>query len=105
MLFPAVAQGFEELVGYIEGLVDLYNCDLAEGLDRLATVLPKDDSQKSHELFYVNLSTLDKLTAKPSKHQGAYLADMARVEALDAMGENRQAVRDNDDQAREPISS
>ncbi len=45
-LFPQVAQGFEELVGYIEKLVDLYNRDLAEGLDRLMALLLQGDSQK-----------------------------------------------------------
>ncbi len=50
-LFPQVAQGLEELVGYIERLVDLYNQDLAEGLDHLIALLPEGDSQKSVEPF------------------------------------------------------
>ncbi len=41
-LFPQVAQGFKELVGYIEKLVDLYNRDLAEGLDRLMPYYSKE---------------------------------------------------------------
>ena len=32
--FPQVAECFTDLMGYIERLVDLYNRDLAEGLDR-----------------------------------------------------------------------
>lgn len=47
-LFPQVVEGFEELVGYIERSVDLYNRDLAQGLDRLMAILPKGDSQ--HQL-------------------------------------------------------
>ncbi len=35
---------------------------------------------------------MDKLTEKPAKHEAAYLVDMAKVEALDTMGENRKAV-------------
>ncbi len=91
-LFPQVAQGFEELVGYIERLVDLYHRDLAEGLDRLMALLPEEDSQKSVEPFSIDVSTLDGLTEKPAKQDAAYLVDMARVEALDTMGEKEKAV-------------
>ena len=89
---PKVAQGFEELVGYIERLVDLYNRDLAEGLDRLMALLPEGESQKSVEPFSLDVSILNGLIEKPAKHEAAYLVDMAKVEALDTVGENRKAV-------------
>ncbi len=92
MLFPQVAQGFEELVGYIERLVDLYNRDLAEGLDRLIALLPKGNSQKSIETFSLNVSTPVGLTEQAAGHDAAYLVDMARVEALDTMEEKEKAV-------------
>ena len=38
------------------------------------------------------MSNLDELTKKPAGHEAAYLVDMAKVEALDTMGENRKAV-------------
>ena len=79
-------------MGYIERLVNLYNRDLAEGLDHLITILPEGDSQKSVEPFSLDLSTTDELAEKPANHQAAYLVDMARVEALDTMGESRKAV-------------
>ena len=91
-LFPQVAQGFEELVGYIERLVDLYNRDLAEGLDRLMALMPRGDSEQSIEPFNLDVSNLDGLTEQPAKHETAYLVDMARVEALDTMGEKEKAV-------------
>ncbi len=91
-LFPQVAEGFEELVGYIERLVDLYNRDLAEGLDHLMAILPERDSQKSIEPFSLDVSTLDGLTEKPAKQDATYLVDMAKVEALDTMGEKEKAV-------------
>ena len=91
-LFPQVAEGFQELVGYIERLVDLYNRDLAEGLDSLMAILPEGTSQKSAEPFRLDVSTLDGLTVKPGKQDAAYLVDMARVEALDTMGEKEKAV-------------
>ena len=55
-------------------------------------LLPEGDSQKSIEPFSLNVSTLDGLTEKPAKHETAYLVDMAKVEALDTLGENRKAV-------------
>ncbi len=91
-LFPQVVQGFEDLVGYIERLVDRYNGDLAEGLDNLRALVPEGDSQKSVEPFSLNLSTLDGLTEQQAKHDAAYLVDMAKVEALDTMGEKEKAV-------------
>ena len=79
-------------MAYIGKLVELYNRSLADGLDRLASLVPEGDSQKSDESFCLNPSTLDKLTEKPAQHQVAYLVDIAKVEALDTMGENRKAV-------------
>ena len=38
----------------VERLVDLYNKDLAEGLDSLMTILPKEDYHKSVEPFCLN---------------------------------------------------
>ena len=79
-------------MGYIERLVDLYNRYLAEGLDRLIAILPKGDSAQSNEPFSLDVSILDSPTEKPAKHDAAYLVDMARVEALDTIGENRRAI-------------
>ena len=92
ILFPKAAEHFQELVGYVERLVDLYNKDLAKGLDRLMAILPEEDLKKSAEPFSLDVSTLDGLTQKPAKHEAAYLVDMARVEALDTMGEKQKAV-------------
>ncbi len=58
----------------------------------LMALLPEGDSQKTIELFNLNVSTLDGLTEQPAKHETAYLVDMAKVEALDTMGENQKAV-------------
>jgi hypothetical protein len=38
------------------------------------------------------VSALDGLTEKAAKHETAYLVDMAKVEALDTMGESRKAA-------------
>ncbi|MFQ6027585.1 MAG: hypothetical protein ACE5Q6_08840 [Dehalococcoidia bacterium] len=92
MLFPKLAQSFEELVDHTERLIELYNRNLAEGLDQLATLLPEGDSQKSPESFCLDVEALKMPAEKPAAYQVAYLVDMAKVEALDTVGENRKAV-------------
>ena len=93
VLFPKVDQGFKELVEHTERLVALYNGILAEGLDRLATLLPEEGSGIPDGPFNLDVSPLEKLAEKCIAHQADYLLDMARVEALDTLGEkNRKAV-------------
>ena len=70
----------------------LYNGNLAEEMDRLATLLSESKSVKPGKPFSLDLSPLEKSTRKAASHQVAYLVDMAKVEALDTMGENRKAV-------------
>ncbi|MFQ6026543.1 MAG: hypothetical protein ACE5Q6_03390 [Dehalococcoidia bacterium] len=55
-------------------------------------MLPEGESGKLSEPFSLDLSPLEKLAGKVTAHQVTYLMDMAKVEALDTMGENRKAV-------------
>ena len=61
-------------------------------MDGLAALMPQGDSKESDEPLKLDPPTLTKLAGNPAKHQAAYLVDMAKVEALDTMGENRKAV-------------
>ena len=81
-----------ELVDYVERLVTLYNRDLAEGLDLLEAVAPNSANGSPVESFSLGLEGLAKIAANPAIHQAAYLVDMAKVEALDTMGEHWKAV-------------
>ncbi|MFQ6029304.1 MAG: hypothetical protein ACE5Q6_17650, partial [Dehalococcoidia bacterium] len=92
VLFPKVAQGFDELVDHTERLVGLYNGNLAEGLDQMTTMLPRGKPERPNEPFFLELAALQKLADKPVSQQVDYLVDMAKVEALDATGENCKAV-------------
>ena len=74
------------------GLLRLLFSHSDYGLYRLLAIQPKGDPQKSVEPFSLDVSTLDELTEKPASHEAAYLMDMARIEALDTLGENRKAV-------------
>ena len=91
-LFPKVAENFDDLVDYIERLVELYNRSIAQGLDSLAHLESKHDYRESDGQFFLDLLSLEKLAENPAEHQTAYLVDMAKVEALDTIGENRKAV-------------
>lgn len=88
MLVLKMAERFYQLVAWVEKLVELYNRNLAGGLDRLAALAPEGNYQKSDEPFYLDESALEKLSGKPAKLQIAHLVDMAKVEALDTMGED-----------------
>ena len=92
MPFPKVAKGLEELVDHIERLIGHYNSNLAEGLDRLAILLPDGKSSKSCAPFSLDLSSPEKLIEHAVVSQVTYLVDLAKVEALDTKGENRKAV-------------
>ena len=59
--------------------------------DHLMALLRKGDCQKSVEPFSLDASILW-LTEKPAKRDTAYLVDMAKVEALDTVGEKEKAV-------------
>ncbi len=56
-------------------------------------LLSNGDCQKLVEPFSLDLSTLDELTEQPVRHEASYLVGMARVEALDMIGESRKAVK------------
>ena len=73
-------------------MVGLYNANLSEALDRLATLLPQDETENPKEPFSLDLSHLETLTGKATAPQISYLVDMAKVEALDTLGDNRKAV-------------
>ena len=61
-------------------------------MDRLAAMVSEIDSYNSPEPFCLDVEDLEKLSGKSVDHQVTYLVDMARVEALDTLGENRKAV-------------
>ena len=75
VLFSDLAEGLAGLVEFAEELVETFNEDVVKK--------PKDT---------INLEALRKSTeAKEAKERVSYLADMAKAEALDAMGEDKTA--------------
>ena len=90
-MFPGEAEGFDDLLALVEKAVANYNEDLADSIERVEKLLgeTKDEHQRSRLTIY--LAELIESVEGASKEQVAYIVDMAKAEALDLLGENRQA--------------
>ena len=88
-LFPAVAEGFDQLLALVEKLVDIYNESLAEDIERLEKLLAETGRQEESTLA-IDLAGLENVR-EAAGDQIAYMVDMAKSDALDVLGETRQA--------------
>jgi hypothetical protein len=75
LLFPALKEGLSYLVKAMEVLVEIFNEDLA----------PRKGDR-------VDVAAVEARAETVGTAQAAFLVDMARAEALDAMGENMRAA-------------
>jgi len=90
-LFPTVAEGFDQLLALVEKTVGIYNEHLAEEIERLESLLHETgDGQRSSPLT-IDLADLAEKIEGRSTGQIAYMVDMAKADALDLLGETRQA--------------
>ena len=80
-LFPPVAEGFDKLQTSLEELVDIYNDDLADSIERAERLLKEagKGSQKSAPPFDLAGSVE---TVQEPAHQLAFMVDMAKADAL-----------------------
>ena len=74
-MFPDLVRSLAELIKYTEELVATFNDEVAGK--------PEDT---------INLEAFRQGAGKAVMQQIAYLVDMAKAEALDAMGEDREAL-------------
>jgi hypothetical protein len=86
-LFTGGSHALSQMVEQAEKLVDLYNGNLAAGLELLDSAVDGPDVQESEYHQTINLSVLRRRTEGAASSQAAYLVDMAKAEALDSMGE------------------
>jgi hypothetical protein len=91
VLFPSKAGDFAKLVACIEELVKGHNQDFADE--------PGQRTGSSREDFLavkppnpIDTAALEKAVSPGSKQHIGFFVDMAKAEALDAMGENQRAV-------------
>ena len=92
ILFPAVAEGFDQLLDLVEKTVGIYNGALAGGIERLEELSKEPgDGQRASPLT-IDLAGLIESVQGTCREQVTYMVDMAKAEALDLLGENRQAL-------------
>ena len=92
ILFPAVAEGFDQLLDLVEKTVAIYNGALAGDIERLEELSKEPgDGQRASPLT-IDLAGLIESVQGTCREQVTYMVDMAKAEALDLLGENRQAL-------------
>lgn len=90
-LFPTVVEGFDQVLAFTEKTVGICNEHLAEEIQRLVRLL---DERKDEELpspLTIDLAGLIDNVREAAKEQVTYMVDMAKADALDVLGETRQA--------------
>ena len=91
IMFPAVAEGFDQLLALVEKTVAIYNENVANVIERMERLSddPGDGRQVSPRI--VDLAVLAGDAQESAKEQLAYLVDMAKADALEILGEHRQS--------------
>ena len=89
--FPNMAEGFDQLMALLEKLVDFYNEDLADGIGRVDKLMNEAGEGRQPSPLTLDLAGLWESVQGVAKEQVAYMVDMAKADALDLLGETRQA--------------
>ena len=90
-LFPEVNEGFDQLLNLVEKLIDIYNEALAEDIERSERLLIEPGEGQDQSPLTIDLAGLVETVQGSDREQVAYLVDMAKADALDLLGETRQA--------------
>ena len=90
-LIRTVAEGFDQLLTLLEKLVGIYNEALAEDIERLERMISETGDRQDESPPTINLAGLLENAQGSAKEQVSYMVDMAKAEALDLLGEPRQA--------------
>lgn len=92
-LFLESAHALSQLVKQAEKPVGGYNQNMAAEFELLDSTIEGSDARGSENRWSIDQSNLYKSTQRAATDQAAYLVDMAKAEALDAMGETERAVQ------------
>ena len=90
-LFSEVSDGFGQLLALVEKLVNIYNEALAGDIERSERLLIEPGEGQNQSPLTIDLAGLVETVQGSAKEQVAYLVDMAKADALDLLGETRQA--------------
>ena len=76
----------------VEKTVDIYNEDLAGSIEHVERPLSDTEGGRRASPLTINMTELIENVQAAAKEQVAYLVDMAKADALDLLGETRQAL-------------
>jgi len=92
VLFPAEGEGFDQLLALMEKLVGNYNEDLADSIERVEKLLGETRDYDRPSRLTIDLAGSIVSVQGAAREQVSYLVDMAKADALEVLGENRQAL-------------
>ena len=92
VLFPSDAEGLNQLVALMEKSVSNYNEELAGSTERVEKILGETRDGHQPSRLTIDMAALIESVQGSAKEQVAYLVDMAKADALDVLGETRQAL-------------
>ena len=90
-LFPGVAYGFDKPLTLVEKTVCIYNGDLVGDTERLEVLLNETGERQDESPPTIDHAGFIEDVRGPAKEQVAYMVDMAKADALNLLGETRQA--------------
>ena len=90
-LFSEVSDGFGQLLALVEKLVNIYNEALEGDIERSERLLIEPGEGQNQSPLTIDLAGLVETVQGSAREQVAYLVDMAKADALDLLGETRQA--------------
>ena len=90
-LFSEVSDGFGQLLALVEKLVNIYNEALAGDIERSERLLIEPGEGQNQSPLTIDLAGLVETVQGSAREQVAFLVDMAKADALDLLGETRQA--------------
>ena len=76
----------------MEKLVGNYNDDLADSIEGVGELLEETKNGHQPSRPTINLAGLIESVQRTTREQIAYMVDMAKADALDVLGESRQAL-------------
>ena len=90
-LFSEVSDGFGQLLALVEKLVNIYNEALAGDIERSKRLLIEPGEGQNQSPLTIDLAGLVETLQGSAREQVAFMVDMAKADALDLLGETRQA--------------
>ena len=84
-------EAFSQLLALVEKTVGMYNDALVGDIERLEVLLNETGNGQTASPLRIDLAGLVEAVQGAATEQVAYFVDMAKAEALELLGENRQA--------------